>query len=52
MDLYQAEEMAEALISDNEQSIHTLGEYGDEVAELLIERIRALEDKLHEARHG
>ena len=39
MNLQQAEEMAEAMTTDNEMSISTLGKSGDEVATLLWEAL-------------
>ena len=39
MELWQAIEMVESLLSDNEQSISSLGDYGDEVAILLYEEL-------------
>ena len=44
MELDQALEMAEALTLDNENAISTLGDGGDEVAELLFEEIKRLRD--------
>jgi len=39
MEIEQAIEMSEALTSDNEHSISTLGSYGDEIAVLLLSKI-------------
>ena len=39
MQLQQALEMVESLLSDNEQSISSLGCYGDEVSILLYEEL-------------
>ena len=45
MKLDQALEMAEALTLDDEHAISTLGNDGDEVAELLLEEIERLSNK-------
>lgn len=50
MNINQAMEMAEALTTDNEQSISTLGAYGDDVAIALIDRVVMLQDELKEIR--
>ena len=48
MDIEQAIEMAEALNLDNERGLTTLGEYGDEVAVVLLREVEELRAQLSE----